>query len=102
MANISTSTHGRVSFIRVQGRFDYRMVDDFRKSSRTLAAAPGPEEIEVDLGGVDYIDSAALSCLLTLRDTSRMNNKTVVLSGISGDVAQVLSIANFSRLFDYR
>jgi anti-anti-sigma factor len=102
MANISTSNHGRVAFIHVQGRFDYRMVDDFRKSSRTLAAAAGPEEIEVDLGEVDYIDSAALSSLLNLRDTSRMNNKTVVLSGINGHVAQVLSIANFSRLFDYR
>jgi anti-anti-sigma factor len=99
---ISTSIHDRVAVIRVKGRFDDLASAAFRESSRNITAAAGPEQIEVDLGEVDYIDSTALGCLLLLRDGARMNGKTVVLVGINGTVAPVLSMANFSRLFAYR
>jgi anti-anti-sigma factor len=102
MANISTSIHDRVAVIRVQGRFDFLASAAFRESSRNITAVPGPKEIEVNLGEVDYIDSTALGCLLVLRDSARMSGKTVVLVGINGTIAPVLSIANFNRLFDYR
>lgn len=102
MTKISTSIHGRVAVIRVEGRFDYREVTAFRESSKNLATAPNAEEIEVDLSDVDYIDSSALGCLLQLRDAARMNSKAVVLVGAKDAVARVLSIANFSRLFTYR
>jgi anti-anti-sigma factor len=102
MPNISTSIHDRFAVIRVQGRFDFQASVAFRESSAALAAAPGPEEIEVDLGEVDYIDSAALGCLLHLRDIAKMNSKTVVLVGVNGAIAKVLTIANFNRLFAYR
>jgi anti-anti-sigma regulatory factor len=59
MTNISTSIHGRVAVIRLQGRFNIKASETFREASRTLAAASGPEEIEVDLGEVDDIDSTA-------------------------------------------
>ncbi len=55
--------------------------------------------IEIDLGNVDYLDSAALGMLLLLRDQASGTHKTVILSNCHGVVQQILDIANFKKLF---
>jgi anti-anti-sigma factor len=102
MTTINTSIRGKVAIILVQGRFDFEARDAFREASLIGTATAGAEEIEVDLGAVDYIDSSGLGCMLLLRDLAKLNKQTVFLAGISGDVEKVLAIANFSSLFAYR
>jgi anti-anti-sigma factor len=102
MAQISTSINGRIAVIRVEGRFDFDERDAFREAALIGTSTTGAEEIEVDLGAVEYLGSSGLGCILLLRDLAKLNKQTVVLSGINGDVAKVLSIANFHSLFAYR
>jgi anti-anti-sigma factor len=56
-------------------------------------------QIQVDLGGVDYLDSSALGMLLMLRDKAKGAGKEVSLANARGSVKQVIEIANFGKLF---
>jgi anti-anti-sigma factor len=102
MAKISTSITGRIAVIRVDGRLDFEERDAFREAALIGTSTTGVEEIEVDLGAVEYLGSSGLGCMLLLRDLAQLTRQTVVLSGINGDVEKVLSVANFNRLFAYR
>lgn len=84
--------------IRLQGQFDFNTHRDFRTVTET-AIKEGPSQLQVDLGGVDYLDSSALGMLLMLRDKAQALNKTVTLANCRGSVRQVLDIANFAKLF---
>lgn len=87
------------ALIRLQGRFDFNAHREFRDAVDNALRDATAKEIQVDLGGVDYLDSSALGMLLMLRDKARGGNKTVSLVNCRGAVRQVLDIANFSKLF---
>ena len=57
-------------------------------------------EIEIDLGKVDYMDSAALGMLLLLQE--RADSRQITLVNASGVVSQLLDVANFGRVFNIR
>ncbi|MFA7270022.1 MAG: STAS domain-containing protein [Sterolibacterium sp.] len=84
--------------IRLQGRFDFNTHRDFRAAVDS-ALQESSNQIQMDLGGVDYLDSSALGMLLMLRDKAIAVNKTVSLMNCHGSVRQVLDIANFGKLF---
>jgi anti-anti-sigma factor len=96
-ANLSAASGTAV--IRLQGRFDFNTHREFRDITETAINGEGVQEIQVDLGLVDYLDSSALGMLLMLRDRARNSNKTVSLVNCKGSVRQVLDIANFGKLF---
>jgi anti-anti-sigma factor len=85
--------------IRLEGRFDFNTHREFRDSSDAALKTEGVQEIQVDLGAVEYLDSSALGMLLMLRDRARSANKSVSLANCRGSVRQVLDIANFGKLF---
>jgi anti-anti-sigma factor len=85
--------------IRLEGRFDFNTHREFRDTSDGAVKTEGTQEIQVDLGGVDYLDSSALGMLLMLRDRARNASKSVSLANCRGSVRQVLDIANFGKLF---
>ena len=95
-ANIVKSE--RLTTIKLQGRFDFNAHREFRATIDT-ALLETPDQIRVDLAGVDYLDSSALGMLLMLRDKAQGVKKTVALANCRGSVRQVLDIANFSKLF---
>jgi HptB-dependent secretion and biofilm anti anti-sigma factor len=55
--------------------------------------------LEVNFAGVDYLDSSALGMLLMLRERIEAVGKSLKLCKPSNSVAQILEIANFTRLF---
>jgi len=85
--------------ILLVGRFDFNTHRDFRAAYEPLLADAACQAVNVDFSGVDYLDSSALGMLLMLRDKMGGCGKDVVLSGVQGNVRQVLEIANFSKLF---
>ncbi|MBI4986894.1 MAG: STAS domain-containing protein [Rhodocyclales bacterium] len=85
--------------IRLKGRFDFNAHREFRDAVDQALQGAGAQEIQVDFGGVDYLDSSALGMLLMLRDKARGAGKTVSLANCRGAVKQVIEIANFSKLF---
>ena len=56
-------------------------------------------EVLVDLAGLDYMDSAGLGMLLTLKDRAERDKAAVKLLHPKGEVQQLLTLACFDSLF---
>lgn len=93
-----TGSKGR-SVIRLQGRFDFAAHRQFSEA-REKAMARQEREIEVNLAGIEYLDSSALGMLLILRDTARAAGKSVALADCRGATWRAIEMANFHRVFD--
>lgn len=87
------------AIIKLNGRFDFNTHRDFRAAYEPLLADAAVNVVTVDFSSVDYLDSSALGMLLMLRDKMGGANKEIGLSGVRGNVKQVLDIANFGKLF---
>lgn len=85
--------------IVLSGRFDFNTHRDFRSAYEPLVSEAGIKQVTVDFSGVEYLDSSALGMLLMLRDKLGGVGKDVTLTGVRGNVKQVLDIANFGKLF---
>jgi anti-anti-sigma factor len=85
--------------IKLAGRFDFNTHREFRAAYEPLVTDSAVRSVAVDFAGVDYLDSSALGMLLMLRDKLGGANKEVALTGVRGNVKQVLDIANFGKLF---
>ncbi|MFN4325826.1 MAG: STAS domain-containing protein [Azonexus sp.] len=85
--------------IKLAGRFDFNTHREFRSAYEPLLSDDAVRSVVVDFSGVDYLDSSALGMLLMLRDKLGGANKEVALTGVRGNVKQVLDIANFGKLF---
>ena len=83
--------------IRVSGRFDFALHQDFRRA--TEEASGTLSSIVVDLGTTDYVDSSALGMLLVLRDKVGDRQEAVRIVRARPEVKKILQIANFDKLF---
>lgn len=95
----STTREGSKGIIKLAGRFDFNRHREFRGAYEPLLDDAAIQEVIVDMGGVDYLDSSALGMLLMLKDKVSASKKSVALTNVSGSVRQVLDIANFGKLF---
>ncbi len=85
--------------LKLSGRFDFNAHREFRAAYEQVIADAAVRALNIDMGGVDYLDSSALGMLLMLRDKAGAANKALTLSNVRGAAKQVLDIANFGKLF---
>ncbi len=97
--DVTFSTVDQRAVISLRGRFDFNSHREFREAIDQALAQTNVTAIQVDLGGVDYLDSSALGMLLMLRDRAKAAARQVSLANSRGAVKQVLDIANFNKLF---
>ncbi len=97
--NAKVLVDGTVATMEMSGRFDFSAHRDFKDAYMALMQNHLVLVIDVNLAAVDYMDSSALGMLLMLRDRAQAANKEVTLSKPSKVVAQILNVANFSKLF---
>lgn len=96
---INTSMAGDKAIIRLTGRFDFNEHRAVKQVYEPLLQDSTVRTLEIDLAGIEYLDSSALGMLMLLRERTQSVGKNVVLSNPSTTVAQILDIANFSKLF---
>ena len=96
---ISKVVTGDIATIDMHGRFDFNVQRDFKDSYDAQLKNDGVAHIHVNLSGVDYLDSSALGMLLMLRERAAASGKSLKLCKPNPGVAQILEIANFSKLF---
>jgi anti-anti-sigma factor len=100
--NINVATSGPVATIHMNGRFDFNAHRAFKEAYDPLLQQKAVSSIEIDLSGVEYMDSSALGMLLLLRERSETEGKAVVLARPNNTLLQILDIANFKKLFTIR
>ncbi|MDD2720973.1 MAG: STAS domain-containing protein [Gallionella sp.] len=96
---INTSMAGDKAIVRLAGRFDFNKHRAVKHVYEPLLLDGGVRTIEIDMKDIEYLDSSALGMLMLLRERTQAAGKNVVLSNPSATVAQILDIANFSKLF---
>lgn len=96
---INTTVAGNTAIINMTGRFDFNVQRDFKEAYDPQLANLSVNVIEVNLAGVDYLDSSALGMLLMLRERASAAGKQLKLCKPGTSVAQILEIANFAKLF---
>ena len=97
--SINTSVSGNTAVINMTGRFDFNVQREFKEAYDPQLSNAVVSAIEVNLAGVDYLDSSALGMLLMLRERATAAGKSLKLCKPTASVAQILEIANFSKLF---
>jgi len=85
--------------LSLTGRFDFNVHREFKEAYMALLNDGATHSIEVNLAGVDYLDSSALGMLLMLRERAQAANKQISLSQPNKTVSQILDIANFKKIF---
>ena len=95
--SINVSDDNKSATIKINGRFDFSLHNDFRKSYKDVALSSG--EYIVDLGGTDYLDSSALGMLLLLKEHAESQSSQVKLSNFNDEIKEILTIASFDKLF---
>ena len=97
--SISASVSGNTATISMAGRFDFNVQREFKDAYDPHLTNAAVAAIEINLAGVDYLDSSALGMLLMLRERATKAGKSLKLCNPASGVAQILEIANFSKLF---
>lgn len=84
--------------IKLDGAFTFDDHAAFRSMLAQLDEAP-ITACEMDLAGVNFIDSAALGMLLLLREQAQKSHFSVRLTRPGGQVKKMLDISEFGSLF---
>ncbi len=87
----------KVATIKIVGRFDFSLHNDFRKSYKDVSLSSG--EYIVDLSSTEYLDSSALGMLLLLKEHAESQGCNVKLTSFSPDIKEILTIASFDKIF---
>jgi anti-anti-sigma factor len=100
--NANFTTDAETAVIRLSGRFDFSRHREFKNCYETALKEPMLRRIEVDLHGVDYLDSSALGMLLLLKERADARALPITLLNCVGIVREILDVANFGKMFTLR
>ncbi len=93
----TVSDDGNSLKIRVHGRFDFNAHQDFRSA---YEKADKSASYTLDMASTEYMDSSALGMLLMLREHAGGEGANIRITNCRDELKNVLTIANFQKLFD--
>lgn len=94
-----TQVIGAGAKLGLSGRFDFTAHREFCQGYESVWQQPGVKRVEVDLGGVDYVNSSALSMFFLLKECADRSRIQPALTHCTGSDRRVLDVANFGNLF---
>ena len=89
----------RLTRLNVAGELDGSTIEDLFAAVTRVLETPAPELIELDLGGLNFLDSAGIRCLLNCRTAAGAAGSRLILAAPSPQVARVLDITGLLGLF---
>lgn len=98
MAEFSTTPAANGDCVlTVAGEVDIACVGDFLAAADACAESSG--RIEVDLGGVTFIDSSGLGTLVRIRNQAHERGARVVLTRVPAHVTRLLEVTGLAEAF---
>ena len=93
----SISDDKKSATLKVDGRFDFSLHNEFRKTYKDMGIENG--EYIVDLSSTEYLDSSALGMLLLLKEHAEATSSKVKIVKANEEIKEILHIASFDKLF---
>jgi HptB-dependent secretion and biofilm anti anti-sigma factor len=90
-------TNGNQRQMNLKGRLTFSDHELFREITGSLKE-PGPSACQINLSGLEFIDSAGLGLLLLVSETAKEKNISISLSGARDQVSKMLEITKFSEV----
>jgi anti-anti-sigma factor len=57
----------------------------------------GPREVIIDFSGVDYIDAAGLSAIVTINILLKRKGRCLYINGLHGDIKKIFEMAHLEK-----
>jgi len=95
--SIKIADDNKTATIKINGRFDFSLHNEFRKSYKDVELKAG--QYSVDLSATEYLDSSALGMLLLLKEHAESQSGSVRLIGFNSEIKEILTIASFDKIF---
>ena len=92
------SADGKSMTIKMDEKFDFGKVQDFRMAYNTDNEKV--TSITIDLSSTEYMDSSALGMLLNMQKTSSPKVSTNNIVNCRPQVAKILKISRFDKKFN--
>jgi anti-anti-sigma factor len=91
------SCDGKELTISIHGKFDFGLVNEFRRAYSSL----GDEKptVYIDLRETEYLDSSALGMLLNMRKAISEQVNAIHIINCRSEVRTILDISRFDKLF---
>jgi len=86
--------------LQIPERFDFGYHKEFTEQYQNMLEQPGISEIALDFSRVSYLDSSALGMMVLFQKKAKSKNINVRIRGVKDSAKEILTIANFDRLFD--
>ena len=96
---VVASAEDGVVTVRAEGDFDLAAAPVWETTVPTVLSA-SPHQIDVDLGGVSFMDSSGLGLLVKLRQTAETDGMRLRLLNVPHRVARVLDYSGVTTLFE--
>lgn len=95
--SISVNDAEKTVEITVIGSFDFSLFNDFRAAYSDYVGLY--DHFIVDMSMVEYLDSAALGMLLSMKNATG-DSSTIQLTGANDFIKNILMISRFDKRFD--
>lgn len=92
------STDDNIVTIKISGRFDFAVQNEFRDCYYNVRPSEKPEFV-INMSSANYMDSSALGMLLMMREYLGGNEANISITNCSPDIKNILTVANFQSLF---
>jgi anti-anti-sigma factor len=94
----NTKISGDTAEAILSGRFTFSDNVAFREILNNLAQ-PNVRTLTIDVGGLDFMDSAGLGMLLVAKDEAGKKSKSLVLRNPQGHIKKLFEASKFYSLF---
>jgi anti-anti-sigma factor len=86
--------------LQIPERFDFGYHKQFTEQYQSVLEQPDTSGISLDFSRVSYLDSSALGMMVLFQKKAKSKNINVRIRGAKESAKEILTIANFDRLFD--
>jgi anti-anti-sigma factor len=97
MSSVRVNVEKETVTIKIQGRFDFNLVQAFRDSY--MNEENRAKHYVVDLSEVGYIDSSALGMMLNMKKFLEASNGAIRIANCQPNLKKIFTIAHFDRMF---
>lgn len=96
--NVTVKKEGDVSVVTVEGSIDSKTAPELQQKIMDVTA--DANDIVIDLSKVPFVSSAGLRVLLMVYRQIKSKNGKVILTGVSDEIKDVMSMTGFINFFE--